>query len=367
MNDGILGLSNLLNVQAKTLSGSSGDSKVFGGAVVVTKTTNEAIARIGEAARLNQDDIAGFDDESVDSNITVRSDLTGSIIEAGQMAAINVGPQGLLEAATSDSETPQDFITQFVNPFGVQGDNAIGGIAIITLADHRVIAEIDDMAVVRADAAINVDATSSLDNLSIVQTGVRTTSFGFSASIAASDIDITTLALIGEAVSIDAGSLQVFATDDLIRTNIVGAFLLGKQIGIGVSIGVNVIDQTVQASIGGTDVNVPATQTLLGDLIVSGAVDVKATSGGAIFSLVMAGAVQGLATTNSETATQTRALGAIALDVPVAINRVTADVDAFIDRQVVDGGNVSVEATTRRQHSCDRGRCFDRDPGSRGQ
>ncbi len=49
---------------------------------------------------------------------------------------------------------------------------------------------------------------------------------------------------------------------------------------------------------------------------------------------------------SSETATQTRALGAIALDVPVAINRVTADVDAFIDRQVVDAGNVSVEATT---------------------
>ena len=99
--------------------------------------------------------------------------------------------------------------------------------------------------------------------------------------------------------------MMKLAKDESDRIAIAGGFLKGKQVGIGTSIGVNVVDQHVDAFIGrapnasgdipisgstappASTISVPVGVTTVEDVTVT------ATTEGDIFALVMAGAAQG--------------------------------------------------------------------------
>ncbi|TWU44123.1 hypothetical protein Q31b_16580 [Novipirellula aureliae] len=347
MLDGKMGLSQLFNVQIATVAGSSGDKFVLAGGIGVTDFTNRIRATIDDNALVNQN----VDLSTNDPSVSVLADLTGVQIEVGQMASYNLDIKGFAEALIGSEGSPTTFLKQLANPFGVSGKNAAGGVLLLTLADNETIASIGSGAKVIADGAVTVKATSDYDNLAVVQTGAASTSFGFSASIVAADIDNKTHAFIADGAIITAGSLNVAATDTLNRIAIAGAILKGKQTGIGASVGVNLIDQDVAAYVGRASTIADAVTRLDVTLNISGAVDVTAKADGDLFALVMAGAVQGFGNTpasgaagGATTNANAKKIGPIALTIPVAINNVTTNVSAYIDHQKVRSLDANVKA-----------------------
>ncbi|XZE55266.1 beta strand repeat-containing protein [Planctomycetaceae bacterium SH139] len=349
--DGTLGLTELFNVQVSTVAGATGDALALAGGIAVTDTTNNVVARIGDSALINQlVDLAQHD-----PSVSVIADLSGQWIEAGQMASYNLDIKGLIEALQGGSVSdPLGFLGELVNPFGVSGQNAAGGVMLLTLADNQTVAEIGDQAMITADGVIEVSATSNLYNLAVVQTGARSTDFGFSASITAADIDNLTHASISNNAKITAGSLEVAASDTLNRVAIAGAILRGRQTGIGTSVSVNLIDQDVAAFVDRSDNstgNVAANEDVLA---ISGPIDVTAITDGDIFALAMAGAAQGFRETSS-TGTEggatanvdAKKIGPIALTIPVAYNELNTDVSAHINNLRARSEDVHINARSQ--------------------
>ena len=355
INDGLMGLSQLFNVQTKALAGSGADSVALGAAIVVTDFTNNVVARIGDNAQVNQDPSVASNDQSVSVDTT----LEAVLIDVGQMSAINLSVPGLLEAF-QNNKTPsgekfkpkqiKDFFTEIVNPFGIAGKNAAGGVLLLALADNTTIAEIEQGAAIHTDAGgVSVKATSDFHNVAVVQTGTASTNFGFSAAIAAADFDSTTRASVAPGVSIDGGTLNVNAEDTLDRINIVGAFLRGKQVGIGASVGVNIVDQNVSAFIGRADTTADAAIPGTFNIAIAGPTTINAKSNGDIFSLVMAGAAQGFGGSDDSegqatTSANSKQTNAVALTVPVAYNQVNGDVKAYLDNEAINTNDLTISA-----------------------
>ncbi|TWT91153.1 dockerin type I domain-containing protein [Stieleria varia] len=357
LNDGLLGLSGLFTSQTRTLAGSAEDKFVLAMSAVVTDYTNNVLASVGDNAKINQDATLNSNEQSV----LVDAKLNAILIDVGQQSAINLSAPGFLESyqnnQTPDGETfdpkqVKDFFTELVNPLGVSGKNAAGGAMLLALADNTVVAQIGQGAQVHADAAgVTVNADSDFFNVSVVQTGTGSTDFGFSASISAADFESDTRASIGTGVTIDAGTLSVTAKDVLDRISIAGAFLKGEQAGIGASVGVNLIDQTVSAYIGRADTTADLAAPAATGINVPGAVTVSATSAGDIFAFVMSGAAQGFKTDADTPSAEDGAakakvnsnkVGAIALTVPVAYNDVTSNVQAYVDQYKLSVGTLNV-------------------------
>ena len=200
-------------------------------------------ATIGSGARVNQEATLS----TAEQTVTVNAALDAVLIEVGQMASLNISAAGIAEALFRNQSRADksitDFLTDIANPFGVSGKKAAGGTMLLTLAENTTTAEIRDGAFVAAGDAggVDVSATHDFYNVAFVQTGTGSTDFGFSASIAASNITSTTRASIVASARINAGALNVKANDNLDRINHAGAILKGKKTGIGTSVGVNTV------------------------------------------------------------------------------------------------------------------------------
>tara|TARA_R110002049_G_scaffold182485_1_gene350273 strand:- start:721 stop:16071 length:15351 start_codon:yes stop_codon:yes gene_type:complete len=363
INDGVLGLSQLFNVQTKSLAGSTEDDLVLAAALVVTDFQNNVVAKIGDNAQINQDNNNPLD--SNDQSVVVASELDAVLIDVGQMSAINLSVPGVAEAFLNNktesgekfqAKQVKDFFTDIVNPLGVSGKNAAGGAMLLALADNTTIAEIGQGAAIHTDdEGVTVKAHSAFHNVAVVQTGTGSTDFGFSAAISAADFKTTTRASIAPDVTINGGKLIVDADDTLDRISIVGAFLKGDQVGIGASVGVNTIEQNVSAYIGRADTAPDLTAPANAGINVHGGVTVTADASGDFFSLVMSGALQGFksdteapeaadgaATTNARSSK----LGAIALTVSVAYNNVSTNLEAYVDNYRLNVGDLTVKANS---------------------
>ncbi len=340
--DGTHGLAGLINVYSQTLADGSRSPLSLAAGVVVTDTTNDVLAKISNGARVNQDAAM----RTADQSVVVDSLLDVFVIEAGQMSSLNLSAPGLAEALVRNKGRKKPSVTEFLkdiaNPFGVSGKNAAGGTMLLALGTNSTVAEIEpNVEIVASD--LSVTANSDLYNLAIVQTGTQSSQFGFSAAIAAANIQTNTRASIAEGTTIIADSLHVGADDNLDRINIAGAFLLGKQVGVGTSIGVNIIDQNVAARVGRADTMSPGVVPTENSLSISGPIDIKAAADGDLFSLVMAGALQGLG--RAEAKANAKPIGPIALTIPVAVNNVTSDVQAYLDSQHAWASSVDVDSS----------------------
>ncbi|WP_197231928.1 dockerin type I domain-containing protein [Novipirellula artificiosorum] len=332
---GDLDFTHLTNVYSRSIANgddSENNEKVLaiGGGVALTFTENEVIARIGGGAQVNQDSSFFAHRRTV----SVEADLEASIIEVGQMMSVNLSVPGIVEAfnnaANQKSLDVATFLQDLVNPLGVSGDKAFGGTLIINTTDNRVIAEIESQAAVNA-SHLHVIAGSDTYNFAGVQTGTGSTEIGFSAAIAASDLTSTTMAAIHEDAAIGVGTLDVIANDDLDRITYAGAVLKGEQVGIGTSIGVNVVEQNVAAFVGREETVADGNPATASPLYALGPAKIAAAATGTVQTIVISGAVQGLGGTLADA--DSKQTGPIAITAPVAYNSVTTDVDAYMDNQ----------------------------------
>ena len=352
--DGIGGIGQMFNVNVVTLAGTEKAKLALGGGVAVTYVTNEVTAEIGKDVSVNQAETPPPFTPDLTQSVTVTAELTAKVIEVGQQSSFNLNLDGA--ASVGEKLFSKDFanaLSDLVVPFGVSGKNAIGGVMLLSIVDNKVTAKIHDNAKVAAKDRVSVDAKNAYSNISVVQTGTASTDFGFTAAIAVGVFDLKTIASIDETVTIITGKLAVNAEDESDRITIAGGFLKGKQVGIGTSVGVNVVDQRVDAFIGRLTPNsnspVPSNKLIN----ASEEVNVTATTKGEIFALVMAGAAQGgrpekpAAKAQSSTSTsKSKTLGPVALTIPVAINIIDSGVRAYIDQQNFDTKSVKVEALT---------------------
>lgn len=345
--DGTHGLAGLVNVYARTTADGGRNALALALGIMVTDTTNAVVSRIGDGAWVQTDSYF----PAADQRVAVGAVLDTFNVGAGQMSSLNLSIPGFAEAfqlsgKRGEDGSLQDFLKDIADPLGVSGKNAAGGAMLLTLGDHTTVAEIAKDVQIGPTLGpttgrinrLDVTATSDIYDLALVQTGTASSQFGFSAAIAAANIKTDTRASVDAtrvanadgtvppAARLAAETLNIAASDTLDRVNILGAFLKGKQIGVGTSIGVNVIDQQVAAFIGRDDRGLFGTRRMNVDL---GAVSVVAKADGDIHSWVISGGLQGIGASSGKA--NTKQTGAISLNVPVAINQVNSRVEAYAD------------------------------------
>ena len=365
--DGTLGFaSELFNVQVSALAGDPGDSSAdklaIGLGLGVLVLDNDATATID--ADVNQ----RADLQTSTQSVAVTAGVLVQLVEVAHNSAFNLSVPGLLESGTGFAETfkKQGFGTSLkgalrgiVNPFGVSGQAAIGPALLINVMTNDATAEILDGARVRTGDdgdGLAVTSTTEVFDVAVAQTGTKASDFGLTVSLTVGVVTDTAKALVREGVTLVGGPVAVSADDTIDRIGIAGAFVTGEQAGVGISVGVNVLTRTVQASIGRVDLT--ADPGTAGTSIDSaGDVTVSATTGGSIFVLTIGGALQssadpvppapGTPPPTSPPADSNDISAAFAISVAVNIQDAN-DVDAYLDGvTLTDADSVSVTADNR--------------------
>src|SRR4030095_4421817 len=95
---------------------------------------------------------------------------------------------------------------------------------------------------------------------------------------------------IGTGVSIDGGGVKVEAIDELNRYAIAGGVVASEQVGIGISVAVDLVKRTVRAYVGRLDPDHAPAPAARGTIDVGGTVKIDAVAKGNLFSLVVGGA-----------------------------------------------------------------------------
>ncbi len=153
-------------------------------------------------------------------------------------------------------------------------------------------------------AGLTISAGTNVFDLALSQAGSKASSFAVAGAFSVGVFNHTTKAHIDSGAMIDtAGAITVSAIDDLTRIGVAGGVVAGANIGIGVSVSVNVIDRNTQAFIGtGFDPSNPLDPSVdTGTKVTAaGPITVDAKSTGALWTTSVAAAVTGKAPTENE-------------------------------------------------------------------
>ncbi len=137
-------------------------------------------------------------------------------------------------------------------------------------------------------------ANQDVFNVAVAITGGKASEFGASPSVTVGVFNTKTKAFIGSGAEITGGSINVDAEDSLRRYGIDGGYMMGQKVGVGVAVGVNVIDRTTLAYIGSESPDAdafPSSAIASPQIDIDGSVTVSATESGNIVAVGMAAAV----------------------------------------------------------------------------
>ena len=302
--DGTLGFSsNLFNVTISSLGGDSdsaaADKFVFGGAFAILFFTLESKAVIGSGALINQSTDAVF--QSDDRAVSVLATTETEIVEVGHNAAINLSLTSLIENGPDNVHNIRQnpagglagALKSIVNPFGISGQKGIGAVVLASIYTVTTVAEILANAKITTGeegAGLTVAATQKLFGVAVGYTGTQATDFGLNVTLIIATYNTTTRAGIGPGVVIRGGPVTVKSNDDIFRYTIAGQLLKTEKVGIGVSIGIVIVERDNLAYIGRADTTT-AVPTTRADIEVSGPVSVTATTGGEVVQVVVGGGI----------------------------------------------------------------------------
>ena len=366
--DGTLGFSsNLFNVVVSSLGGDSdsaaADKFVFGGAIgphVLHPGVEGRRSASGALINQRTDDVFQSDDRAVSVLATTETE----IIEVGHNAAFNLSLTSLVENAPDNVHAIRQnpagglvgALKSIVNPFGISGQKGIGAAVLVSIYTVTTVAEILANAKVTtgADGAgLTVAANQDLFGVAVGYTGTQATDFGLNVTLIVATYDTTTRAGIGPGVVIRGGPVTVTSTDDITRYTIAGQLLKTEKVGIGVSIGINIVDRDNTAYIGRADTTT-AVPTTLADIEVSGPVSVTATTGGELVQVVVGG---GIALPEPDERTvpgrrptsppQDRLQLTLLLTVSVAVNDIRKrNTRAYVEYAHLQANGIDIKATT---------------------
>ena len=140
-----------------------------------------------------------------------------------------------------------------------------------------------------------VGATTPVFDLAFAEAGSGGSSFGIAGAITVGLVNNTTLAHIDTGAQIQSGGgIDISAIDDLTRIGVDGGVAKSQSVGVGISLGVNVISRDTEAFIGaGYDSNGDLLAPGAGGTIVTaaGPIAIDATTTGDLWSAAIAGSV----------------------------------------------------------------------------
>ena len=174
------------------------------------------------------------------------------------------------------------------NPYGTSGNGSgVGGALLVAVYQNTTEASIAGGALVRGHN-VSVDATTNLLDVAVAAASGKAGRTGFDGSATVVVVENTTTADIADGATVDAGgAVSVSAGDTLVNVSAAGSALAGNNEGIGVAVGVNVIERDTSAYIGAPDGTTPTGPPAVIDAV--GNVSVEAENSGLNVGVALAG------------------------------------------------------------------------------
>ncbi|BAY10423.1 DUF4347 domain-containing protein [Calothrix sp. NIES-2098] len=208
-----------------TKASSESDKLGIAGAINFFKFDNTTETLINSGAKINQDSNYSSDNQSVN----VKALTTGT------------------------------FVNVTGNPFkpvgGANDNGGVGGSIYGSLFNNITIAKVDSGALINTGiyGGLTVDATTKITSVNFVYSGSRGKTFAVNGTVAVNLYDSVTMAQVASGAKVTGGFLTVNALDDTNYWNIVGGALLGQNVGIGASVAITDMDRNTFALIGVPD------------------------------------------------------------------------------------------------------------------
>jgi hypothetical protein len=294
--DGTLGLaSNLFNSWVTSQASSAQVS--VGGSLSVTIYTNESIAKIGAGAQVNQNTDSRF--RTGNQSVEVIANTAMHLIEIAGVGGLGFNLEGGVEAFHhfKGGRVIQG-IGELVNPFGAVGEveNGIGASLLVNVTTNNTQALVDNGAAIFTGPAtlkpedergLMVAATQDIFNFALAEAGTSGSDFSVAGSITVGVANTTTVANVASGALVAGEALHVVANDNLERISIAGAVVSGEAVGVGLSVGINVINRDTEAYFGNSRDQTAGTAGT--SIHLDGPLDVAATSTGELWAFSLAG------------------------------------------------------------------------------
>jgi hypothetical protein len=246
---------------------------------------------------------------------------TETLINSGAKINQDSNYSTVTQTVNIKAVTTGTFVNVTGNPFkpvgGANDNGGVGGSIYGSLFTNITIAKVDSGALINTgvNGGLTVDATTKLTSVNFVYSGSRGKTFAVNGTVAVNLYDSLTMAQVASGAKVTGGFLTVNALDDTNYWNIVGGALLGENVGIGASVAITDMDRNTFALIGVPDeqtINIlnsskfnrtPATVTP-GETVLNlaGALKVQAKNDGDNFDISLAASIIYQSNTDAEKA-----------------------------------------------------------------
>ena len=238
--------SGIMNTWVFTTASNKGDGGIsIAGAVAVTDFTNISEAIVRSGAFINQSNDVKY--RNANQQVDVTAATTMQLVQMTGIGSIDLSPDNVKEAVKS-----RDLFAA-VNPIGNEaGKGGVGGAFLLTFLDNTTTAKIELTARVTTglSGGLNVTANEEVTTFAFVQAGGEAGTFGISGSVGVLVHNSDTNAFIEDGAIIVGGPVNVSADSAVVHINLAGAVQKGESIGIGVSVGINLVDRNTAAYVG---------------------------------------------------------------------------------------------------------------------
>ncbi|WP_197455992.1 choice-of-anchor Q domain-containing protein [Stieleria neptunia] len=326
----------IFNGFARNASG--GDEFGLAGAFNMMVMDHAAHATIDDGASVNQFVVSPDPSQSVnvfaETDVRVRS-LVGGDVKYGlldKMGTAKLPEYDLLAlAARKSAKAKISELREVKDPKA-----GFGGAVAVLQIDNEAIARIGQAAEVDAEDDINVLATTSEEIVSVAESRGKTQNLGVFGSGGAVLLNSSGIAIVDEFADVSSGGdLRIQATTTPRIFNLAGSQSKGASVGVGASVAVSDLNTKTLAVIG--DQSQFVTGTIPGDgsgeVSVGGNLSMDAISNDAVFSLALAGSTAGKG--------EEQNVGSKTLNVNVAGDASINDIDAETRTVIADGANVT--------------------------
>jgi len=355
-------------INSWTISTASGETTGCAGAVTYLEYNNTATTTIKDTARINQRTDTQYQSDDQNVAIDAATDLN-QIIVVGKFD-FGLGQDDLTEIAHTrgilmgEEEYPDSALVIPDNDQSVTGKAGIGGSILLSYITNNAAANVENGAQIHAGSNGKVDVTASnqVTSLEFVQSGGQAGKFGVAGSFALDNEHATVLATIDRGAVVDAGALNIKASDRSSHLNIVGGVIRSDGIGVGASVAINEITRNVGAGITQPEGS-PSGST--SNIVIAGAMNIEAAAKGDILAATVAASLPAKAgdeapdqskdtadTTSTAPSSGSTGTGksqgkyGIGASGAVSINEVNDTVKAFIDySDKLTTGSLTVKAT----------------------
>jgi hypothetical protein len=271
--------------------GASGSEGGIGASLDIDNVTDTTIADVGTGAKVytGAGTSLSFNPATAVSGNTIRSTLPIDLSTGAPVVyQTNGTPIGGLENGATyyviANPTDGDQIQLALTPEGAADGTAIALDPSQATGSQSLVAP-----------SLIVNATTPVFDLAFAEAGAGGSGFGIAGAITLGLVNNTTLARVDSGAQIQSRSgIDISAIDDLTRIGVDGGVAKSQSVGVGISLGVNMISRDTEAYIGeGYDKNgnllPPGVSGTL--ITAAGPIAIDATTTGDLWSAAIAGAV----------------------------------------------------------------------------